>query len=139
MIMMQAEVSTNSSDANVDEHCFKSSKAVAETIFIIKVTLNCIGILASILVVCLILISKNYKRFVYRLVLYLMIVNSLQAICQILELTPVQVTEDESVSIKNGTGWSDMCAALGFLDMVTSWMGNFVTCLCLVGDCTTWP
>ena len=55
-----------------------------------------------------------------------MIVNSLQALCQILELTPVQVTEDEQVSIRNGTGWSDMCAALGFLDMVTSWMGNLI-------------
>ena len=121
---MKIEISTNSSD--VDEHCFKSPKKVAEAIFIIKVTLNCIGILASVLVVCLILISKNYKRFVYRLVMYLMIVNSLQALCQILELTPVQVTEDENVSIKNGTGWSDMCAALGFLDMVTSWMGNFI-------------
>ena len=115
-----------SNSSNADEHCFKSPKKIAEAIFIIKVTLNSIGILASILVVCLILISKNYKRFVYRLVMYLMIVNSLQALCQILELTPVQVTEDEQVSIKNGTGWSDMCAALGFLDMVTSWMGNFI-------------
>lgn len=121
---MKVEISTNSSD--VDEHCFKSPKKIAEAIFVIKVTLNCIGILASVLVVCLILISKNYKRFVYRLVMYLMIVNSLQALCQILELTPAQVTEDETVSIKNGTGWSDMCAALGFLDMVTSWMGNFI-------------
>ena len=118
------EISTNSSD--VDEHCFKSPKHIAEAIFIIKVTLNCIGILASILAVCLILISKNYKRFVYRLVMYLMIVDSLQALCQILELTPVQVSEDKTVSIKNGTGWSQMCAALGFLDMVTSWMGNFI-------------
>lgn len=122
---MQTGMITNSS-GDVDEHCFKSPKKVAEAIFVIKVTLNCIGILSSILVVCLIFISKNYKRFVYRLVVYLMIVNSLQALCQILELTPVQVTEDETVSIKNGTGWSDMCAALGFLDMVTSWMGNFI-------------
>ena len=122
--MMQINEISNSS--NVDEHCFKSPRKIAEAIFIIKVTLNSTGILASILVVCLILISKNYKRFVYRLVMYLMIVNSLQALCQVLELTPVQVTEDEQVLIRNGTGWSDMCAALGFLDMVTSWMGNLI-------------
>ena len=122
--MIQIQSSTNSSD--IDEYCFKSPKKTAEAIFIIKVTLNCVGILASLLVVCLIMISKNYKRFVYRLVLYLMIVDSLQALCQILELTPVQVTEGENVSIKNGTGWLQMCRMLGFLDMVTSWMGNFV-------------
>ena len=80
--MIQIQSSTNSSD--VDEYCFKSPKKTAEAIFIIKVTLNCVGILASLLVVCLIMISKNYKRFVYRLVLYLMIVDSLQALCQIL-------------------------------------------------------
>jgi hypothetical protein len=124
--MMQVDHKISPNSSNVDEHCFQSSRKMAETILVIKVTLNSIGILASILVVCLILISKNYKRFVYRLVMYLMIVNSLQALCQILELTPVQVTEDEQVSIRNGTGWSDMCTALGFLDMVTSWMGNFI-------------
>ena len=121
---MQLETTVNASD--VDENCFKSPKKIAEAIFIIKVILNCVGILASILVVFLILISKYYKRFVYRLVMYLMIVNSLQALCQILELTPVQVSMNEQVSVRNGTGWSQMCAALGFFDMVTSWMGNFV-------------
>ena len=76
--------------------------------------------------IILVAASRIYKQFVYRLVLYLMIVNITQALCQIIELIPVEVTEDDRITMKNGTGWEEGCAVLGYLDVVTAWMGNFV-------------
>lgn len=58
--------------------------------------------------------------------MYLMAVNITQALCQVIELIPVEVTENERITMRNGTGWPEVCAALGYLDIVTAWMGNFV-------------
>ena len=43
-----------------------------------------------------------------------------------IELIPVEVTESERITIRNGTGWPEVCAVLGYLDIVTAWSGNFV-------------
>ena len=106
--------------------CLQFSKHVADIIFIIKVVLGCVGVLASLFVMLLIGIMKVYKQFVYRLVLYLMAVNTLQALFQILELIPIEVTENNNVLVRNGTGWQEVCLVVGYLDIGVVWMGNLV-------------
>ena len=111
---------------NRTEHCLEFSKTIADVVFDLKVVLGSLGILLSLFAIVLIALSRIYKQFVYRLVMYLMAVNITQALCQVIELIPVEVTEDERITMRNGTGWPEVCAALGYLDIVTAWMGNFV-------------
>ena len=106
-------------------NCFKFSKEIAHAIFDIKVILSSVGILLSLFATGLIVWLKFYKKFVYRLVMYLMAINIMKALCIITTLIPVKVTDD-CVTIKNGTGWTEVCAVLGYLDIVTAWMGNFI-------------
>ena len=112
--------------ANGTDQCTEFSKKVANDIFIIKVVFGSLGALMSLMVIILIGATKIYKQFVYRLVVYLMIVNVLQALCQVLEVIPIEVTDDEHITIRNGTAWTDVCGVLGYLDIVTFWSGNFV-------------
>ena len=118
-------MSSNNFSVNDSENCLKFSKDVADAITIIKPVLDSFGILMSLFVILLIGFTKKYKQFVYRLVVYLMMGNILLALCQMLELIPIKVTK-EHISIRNGTGWPEVCAVLGYLDVVICWMGNFV-------------
>lgn len=111
---------------NGTEHCLEFSKRIADVIFDLKIALDSLGVVLSFFAILLVAISRIHKQFVYRLVMYLMVVNITQALCQIIELIPVEVTEDEYVTLRNGTGWEEVCAVLGYLDIVTAWMGNFV-------------
>ena len=80
-----------------------------------------LGICASLLVIFLILCSRSYKHFVFRLVIYFMLADTFQATAHILELIPV-THADGDVVVK--PGWDAACAAIGFFDQVTMWMGN---------------
>ena len=107
--------------------CNEFSASVANDIFYIKVSLGSVGIVLCLLAILTIGVTKKYrKNFVYRLFMYVMVVNSFQALCQVLHVIPVEVTSDDLLSIRNGTGWSDVCAVFGFLNMTTSWMGNLI-------------
>ena len=113
-------------DSASSDHCLKFSKSIANVVLYLKVTLGSTGILLSFCPIAIIGLSKIYKTFVYRLVMYLMAVNIAQALCQVIELVPVEVTYEDRMIVRNGTGWIEVCALLGYLDIVTSWMGNFV-------------
>ena len=103
------------------------SASIAKVIFDIKVSLGSVGIVLCLLAILIIGVIKEYRNdFVHRLLMYFMVVNSLQALCQVLQVIPVEVTSNDLLSLKNGTGWSEVCAVFGFLDMVTSWMSNLV-------------
>ena len=58
--------------------------------------------------------------------MYLMVVNTLLALFQILELIPIEVTEQDYIAVRNGSGWQKACSVIAFLDVGTSWMGNLV-------------
>ena len=107
-------------------HCFNFSKEVAEAIFDIKVTLSSIDILLSLFAIGLIVRLKFYKKFVYHLVMYLMAVNIMKALCMITNLIPVEVTDNDCVKIRSGTGWTELCASVGYLDITAAWMNHFV-------------
>ena len=120
-------VTTNSSDFESVERCLDFRRDTANAVLGVKVGLDSVGIIASLTVIVIVCTLRNYKRFMYRLVIYLMAVNILQALFQILGLIPVQVIgEDLQVSIREGTGWISACQALGYLDLVTFWMENLI-------------
>ena len=107
--------------------CNEFSASIAKVIFYIKVSLGSVSIVLCLLAILIIGEIKKYRNdFVHRLLMYFMVVNSFQALCQVLHVIPVVVTSDDLLSIRNGTGWSYVCAVFGFLDMVTSWMSNLV-------------
>lgn len=124
------EEGDNTTSANLSDldpqQCLEFSQATANAVLGVKVGLDSAGIIASLTVIIIISIIGNYKRIMYRLVIYLMAVNILQALFQIFGLVPVQVSKDEPVSVREGTVWFSACQALGYLDLVTLWMENLV-------------
>ena len=109
-------------------HCREFSRSVVEEIFIIKVVLGSLGAVLSLVVLFRIGVEKLHKQFVYRLVMYVMVVNTHQAVCQVFEILPIEVggTPRGRIEIRNSTGWPEACSFLGYFDIVTSWNGNFV-------------
>ncbi len=65
---------------------------------------------------------RSYKRFVFRLVLSLLVASILVVIVEILEVTPLNHHGIPSLR----PGWKPACSAFGFLNQVTVWMGNFI-------------
>jgi hypothetical protein len=55
-----------------------------------------------------------------------MAVNALQSLYEILELLPIEVTENNDVLVRNNTGWKEVCSAVGYLDIGVVWTGNLV-------------
>ena len=116
-----------SNETVVSDHCLKFSKSIANVILYLKVILGSSGVLLSLCPIALTGLSRIHKQFVYRLVLYLMAINIAQALYQVIEMIPVEVTQDEErMTIRNGMGWTELCAFIGYLDIVTAWMGNFI-------------
>ena len=101
--------------------CYNFSKREYDAAYGTKMSVATVGVLMSLLVIFLVLISKSYKHFVFRLVIYFMVADTLQAIAHILELIPVAHIENEVIV---RPGWNSLCAAFGFFDQVTVWMGN---------------
>ena len=83
--------------------------------------MDSLGILACLIVLALIILSKAYKRIVFRLVLYFIIADIFQAITHIIELTPLEYVNG-NVVVKEGA--EGLCAFYGFLDQIALWMSN---------------
>ena len=94
-----------------------------EAIFLTKLLLLMVSLVSNIIAIVLLCYFKCYRRFVFRLVLCLMVAHLLEVIVQILELVPVEQFKG-SPHVREG--WHGMCAAFGFFDEVTLWMSNFV-------------
>ena len=105
-------------------------KSEIEAAIIAKYAVLFLGIMASLVALILLVGSKSYKRFVYRLVLYLMIINILRAVVEYLEILPIKIHElnkrDDIISIRDGDKWGDLCIMFGYFDLVSSWMLNFI-------------
>ena len=93
----------------------------------IKTTLSSLAIVANLIAIIMIFLTKKANKFMYRLVLYLLITDIFQAISIILILLPVHVPIDEAPArIRSGAGWSRECIASGFLSVASLWMGNII-------------
>ncbi len=107
--------------------CLDFSTQTESTVLSIKLSLGAFTILANLLAIILIIASRRFRDFLYRLVVYLLITDILQAIAICLALFPITVPDDaKPAQVRNGTLWLDFCAGTGFILMVTMWMGNIV-------------
>ena len=95
--------------------CHRFSQVEVDIIQTTKLVFASVGAIVSILVILLIVISRSYKRFVFRLVIYFMSVNLFQAFANIVKVIPVHHNGD-TVAVREG--WESVCAAFGFLDQV---------------------
>ena len=109
------------------QSCLNFTVKTGTDVLYIKTTLGSFTVLANLVAIAVILFTKRFKEFTFRLVIYLLVTDIFQAIVIMLELIPVQVPdESHAARIRNGIGWLIFCDATGFLGMVTLWMGNIV-------------
>ena len=107
--------------------CLNFTIQTAKDVFYIKISLGSFTVLANLIAIALIFFSRRFKEFTFRLVIYLLATDVLQAIAIVLEVIPVEVRNASTpATIKNSTAWLDFCNATGFFGMVTLWMGNIV-------------
>ena len=109
--------------------CLNFTNGTAATVFKVKLTLGAFTIVANLLAIILIIASRRFRDFLYRLVVYLLITDILQAIAICLALFPITVYDAAHPAQVRGNSspfWLDFCAATGFILMTTMWMGNIV-------------
>jgi hypothetical protein len=109
--------------------CINFTARTAETVLAIKLPLSLLAIVVNLVavIVLVFLLKKKANKFMYRLVLYLLIIDIFQAISIILISLPVTVPSNEApAQVKPGAGWSNACIASGFLSIATLWMGNII-------------
>lgn len=128
--MLYSYLDDNDHDGDDALQCLNFSTYTANVVLKVKLSLGAFTILANLLAIILIVASKRIHDFLYRLVIYLLITDILQAIAICLALFPITVKDMETpAEVRdngNSTGWLDFCAATGFILMVTMWMGNIV-------------
>ena len=64
---------SNHSNNTSGNFCLDWSKDELETLKIVNIYISGAGVLASVLAIIFILVSKGYKKFVHRLTLYLIV------------------------------------------------------------------
>ena len=105
-----------------EDSCYLSVEQ-NRAIFVTKLIFLCASLVLNTAAILLLLCFKSYRRFVFRLVLCLLVASLLGVVVQVLELIPLDQTK---VPMVVREGWEATCAAFGFLDTVTLWMSNFV-------------
>ena len=104
-----------------NESCYRFSSTQFDVVLRVKLSMDSLGILACLIALAVIILSKAYKRHVFRLVLYFLVADIFQAITHIVELTPIEHVNG-GVIVKEGA--EGLCAFYGFLDQIALWMCN---------------
>ena len=99
--------------------CLEWSAEELESWRITTICISSAGVLACILAIICILVSKGYKKFVHRLTLYLVIVVKFIGVLSILRVVPVYHNGTVVAMMKD---LEVLCAVAGFLDTVADWM-----------------
>ena len=99
--------------------CLQWSKEELESLEIVNVCFSAAGILASVVAIIFILVSKGYKKFVHRLTLYLIVAVQFHGVVSILQVVPVYHNGSVVATREELEG---LCAAAGFLINVVDWM-----------------
>ena len=120
---MVYQVFETANTSTENQSCFEFSANQLENVIIGKPTLAAISTLACLLAVIVIIALKEYKKFVHRLVLYLMVAGFVHGITIGLEVVPVYHTGTK-VAVRKGL--NDLCAAIGFITQTTMWMFNMI-------------
>ena len=111
--------------------CITFSAHMEHAVFAIKLSLSSFAIVVNLSAIILVFLTKKANKFMYRLVVYLLITDILQAIAIILISLPIAMPSGDSdhrapTKLKPGRGWSNECAASGFISVMTLWMGNII-------------
>lgn len=99
------------------------TKSQDNAIFGTKLALLLVSLVANIAAIAILVYFKSFRRFVFRLILSLLVASEVGVLVQILEIIPLNHGE---YPITVTEGWEPACAAFGFLDQVAVWMSNFV-------------
>lgn len=115
----------HSVNENGSKECINFTLQIANSVFGIKMSLSSFAIVANLAVIVFILYTKKFRDFVYRLILYLMIIDVLQAFVIIIISQPV-VVPNNTAPAQIKPGWHNACIGSGFAIMATMWMGNII-------------
>lgn len=124
---MYSYLDEDSDGGSGEGHCLNFTTHIADVVLTVKLSLGVFAILANLSAIVLIIASRKYRDILYRLVIYLLITDILQAIAICLALFPVTVPDEKQPAmVKTSPAWNRFCDATGFILMVTMWMGNIV-------------
>ena len=113
----------------MDESCLQFTEEQLEIVKVGKITVASLAIVTCSIAIIIIVLHKAYRQFVYRLVLYLMVVDLIQSITNILEGIPVRIqhsNETNYTRVVVADGWGEACAVFAFWNQVTVWMENLM-------------
>ena len=115
----------NYSNITNSSYCPNLSAEVVKTKEITLMCISSTAVVVCILAIIFILVSKRYKKFVYRLTIYLMVAILLEEAMSILDAVPVY-HNGTTVAVREG--FEGLCVAAGFLYQVVFWMELLVIC-----------
>ena len=105
--------------ASVNNSCFEFSQEQLNQATAAVVSVSALAIIACALAVILIIVLKLYRKFLNRLVLYLMVAAASNSIAFILAITPIHHSNGE---LQVREGLDGLCAAFGFINHMTEWI-----------------
>ena len=106
---MEGTVGVGNSTVEPIGVCYNLSSNTKNIAFFVQISLASVGLLLCIAVVTLIVVFRGYKRFIYRLVIYLMTAVAIHATAHIVDGLPVDRGK-EIVAVK--PGWNAACKAI---------------------------
>ena len=108
--------------------CFQFNERDVETITKVKMGLGGGGVLTSILAIAIIAACKTFRRkFIYRLVGYLMFTALLESVAYILEEVPLDYSNNH-VALRNESIFKILCVGAGVYAQFAAWLENIVVC-----------
>ena len=116
---MLRNATSNCTDVHIPGHKIN-------VIYITKMAVCSAAILMCAAAIVVIVALKDYKIFVYRLVLYVMVAALLDAFTLILELLPIDLPGEDKVCVEDK--YIAMCAISGFLSQVAVWIYVLLIC-----------
>ena len=122
---MDRDLEDNTS--NSSSYCFNFTARELKINTAVTVSLHVVAILACLLTILFILTTRQYRAFVNRLVLYLMLVASVWSVFIIVEVIPVEHDAARMI-VKVRDGWEGACAAAGFLSQLVETAKILVVC-----------
>lgn len=114
-------------DTNNSSYCFNFTESALKSNTAVTISLHLIAIVACVLTISFIIVTKQHHQFVNRLILYLMIVSCVWSVTIIAQTLPV-IHDNEKMDVQVRQGWEGMCAAIGFITQVVESAKILVVC-----------
>ena len=104
--------------SNDSDNCFASTVAHFDDVFIGLVSTAVVAAVFCCIVIAILIITRAYKTFINRLILYLMFASLLHAIMGAIEMAPVHV-HNGTIAVREGL--DSVCVAVAFTVQNTVW------------------